>query len=55
MIKFITQLICSHNYKKDEPNEIYPIPKDGEMINFIRPHTCNKCGKKINIGSGWMT
>jgi hypothetical protein len=52
---YLLQLFCNHNFILDDPDEIFPIPKEREMISFSRWHTCKKCKEKRMIGSGWIT
>jgi hypothetical protein len=51
--KWIKQLFCRHNYIRLDDDES-PETKYGEMVNMIRLHKCNKCGKEKMIGSGWI-
>jgi hypothetical protein len=51
---FLGQLLCSHDYQIDDPNEVFPIPVDGTWVSYSRWHTCSKCGKKELIGSGMI-
>ena len=55
MIKFIKQLFCKHDYKLDNPDEVFPAPPEGGYISFSRPHTCEKCDHKTILGSGLIS
>jgi len=49
---FFKQLFCKHDYRLDNPDEVFPEPPKNGWISFTRGHTCSKCSKKTILGSG---